>query len=43
MKRFVIIVLSLVISAGVVEAADKVRLSISAVDVSFLMSGVDAE
>jgi len=40
MKRFVIIVLSLLILAVAVEAADKVRLSISAVDVSFLTSGV---
>jgi len=40
MNHLVIIVLSLFISAAVGEAADKVRLSISAVDVSFLTSGV---
>lgn len=40
MKHLVIIVLWLFISAGAVESADKVRLSISAVDVSFLTSGV---
>ena len=40
MKRLVIIALSLLISVGAVEAADKVRLSISAVDVSFLTGGV---
>jgi NitT/TauT family transport system substrate-binding protein len=40
MRRLVIIVLWLFISAGAVEAADKVRLSISAIDVSFLTGGL---
>lgn len=40
MNRFVIIVLSLLVSATAVEAADKVWLSISAFDGSFLTSGV---
>ena len=40
MKRLVIIFLSLFISAAVGEAADKVRLSISAIDVSFLTAGL---
>jgi NitT/TauT family transport system substrate-binding protein len=40
MKRFVILILSLFVSAEEVAAADKVRLSISAVDVSFLTAGL---
>jgi NitT/TauT family transport system substrate-binding protein len=40
MKRLVIIVLSLFISAGAGEAADKVRMSISSLDVSFLTGGL---
>ena len=40
MKIFAGIILSLSLMNGAVEAADKVRLSISAVDVSFLTGGV---
>ena len=36
----IIIVMSLVTCAATSEAADKVRLSVSAVDVSFLTAGV---
>ncbi|HEV8719105.1 MAG TPA: ABC transporter substrate-binding protein [Candidatus Binatia bacterium] len=40
MKRLVVIGLSLLISATTAEAIDKVRMSISAVDVSFLTGGL---
>ena len=40
MKRLVLIGLSLLISAATAEAIDKVRMSISAVDVSFLTGGL---
>jgi NitT/TauT family transport system substrate-binding protein len=40
MKRLVITILSIFVSVAAVEAADKVRMSISAVDVSFLTGGV---
>ena len=40
MKILVVIALSLTILSGAVSAADKVRMSISAVDVSFLTAGV---
>jgi NitT/TauT family transport system substrate-binding protein len=40
MKIFVAIILSLSLMYGAVEAADKVRLSISAIDVSFLTAGL---
>ena len=40
MKRLVIIFLLLFISAGAGEAADKVRMSISSIDVSFLTAGL---
>jgi len=40
MKIFVAIILSLSLIVGAVEAADKVRLSISAIDVSFLTAGL---
>jgi NitT/TauT family transport system substrate-binding protein len=40
MKRLVIIVLWLFISAAAVEGADKVRMSISSIDVSFLTAGL---
>ena len=40
MKRLVLIGLSLLISAATAEAIDRVRMSISAVDVSFLTGGL---
>lgn len=40
MKRLVVIVLALSIWFGTGEAADKIRLSISSVDVSFLSAGI---
>jgi ABC-type nitrate/sulfonate/bicarbonate transport system substrate-binding protein len=40
MKRLVLIGLLLLISAATAEAIDKVRMSISAVDVSFLTGGL---
>ena len=40
MKILVVIALSLTILSGAVSAADKVRMSISAVDVSFLTAGL---
>ena len=40
MRFLSVIILSLILFAGASEAADKVNLSISAVDVSFLTSGV---
>ena len=40
MKQLVVTVLGLVLLSGSVSAADKVRMSISAVDVSFLTAGV---
>ena len=40
MKKLVLMVLSLIVLSGSVSAADKVRMSISAVDVSFLTAGV---
>ncbi len=40
MRRFSAIVFALLLSAGTANAADKVRMSISAVDVSFLTAGV---
>jgi len=40
MKRLLLIGLSLLISAATAEAIDKVRMSISAVDVSFLTGGL---
>ena len=40
MKRLAVISLALLISTGAAKAADKVRMSISAIDVSFLTSGV---
>ena len=40
MKIVVGIILSLTVMSGAVEAADKVRLSISAIDVSFLTAGL---
>ena len=40
MKRLAVISLALLLSTGAAQAADKVRMSISAIDVSFLTSGV---
>lgn len=40
MKKLVVMVLSLILLSGSASAADKVRMSISAVDVSFLTAGV---
>ncbi|MSP38538.1 MAG: ABC transporter substrate-binding protein [Deltaproteobacteria bacterium] len=40
MRIAVVIILSLTVMLGAVEAADKVRMSISAVDVSFLTAGL---
>jgi NitT/TauT family transport system substrate-binding protein len=40
MKVFAVLVLTLVISTGAADALDKVRMSISAVDVSFLTGGL---
>ncbi len=40
MKRLAVISLALLVSTGAAKAADKVRMSISAIDVSFLTSGV---
>jgi NitT/TauT family transport system substrate-binding protein len=40
MRRISAIVLALLLSAGTASAVDKVRMSISAIDVSFLTSGV---
>ena len=40
MKRLAIISLALLVSTGAAKAADKVRMSISAVDVSFLTGGL---
>ena len=40
MKILAVIALSLTILSGAVSAADKVRMSISAVDVSFLTAGL---
>jgi NitT/TauT family transport system substrate-binding protein len=40
MRRFSTIVLVLLLTGGTASAADKVRMSISAIDVSFLTSGV---
>jgi NitT/TauT family transport system substrate-binding protein len=40
MKSAVIVILSLFVSAGSAPAAEKVRLSISALDVSFLTAGI---
>ncbi len=40
MRRKTVVVLALLLAAGTASAADKVRMSISAVDVSFLTSGV---
>jgi NitT/TauT family transport system substrate-binding protein len=40
MRRFWAIVFALLLSAGTANTADKVRMSISAVDVSFLTAGV---
>jgi NitT/TauT family transport system substrate-binding protein len=40
MRRFAAIVFALLLSGGSAGAADKVRMSVSAIDVSFLTSGV---
>ena len=40
MKLFSILITALLLESGFAEAADRVRLSISAIDVAFLTAGV---